>query len=866
MTRKTLLLPVFIFSQLIAVAQNPHPTTAPRPRRMPAPLGTSSSCDSNTSEIVYGGFATDLASYIINTSDGGYLLIGYTTSFTAGGYDGYIVKLSSHGIAQWSRTYGGTGDDEFSIGIQTADGGYLLGGYTTSYGDPADAWLVKTDANGNMQWSKKYGDGNPYGERLYDLIQTADGGYAFCGDHKFIPGIVDAMVVRLDANGNLLWAQGFDSGGSDESSGLCEDRDSLVVSAFYQSATGYDAVLMKLEEKAGNIAWLNSWDFDNRTNRFGIVNLLADGYLINGVNSDGYGVTNPWENVTKTDFNGNLIYVQELHTSPTTMNGAMSPTADGGYVIENYDLPWNPRADIYFTKVLKDGNIDWSRSYPQSGEQQLAWILPTQDSGFAGLASTDNIQFTGQGVGGFNHLLVIKTDSAGHTTGCPNAGVTASIRNPVVTNLTYNWATVYNIAFNPNLSITPTVGSPVTVDSILCQYHFVCLGLQLTGPDSVCNWENPILYGIIGDSACGSVQWSIDSNYADIVAQAGSTVQLQYKQPGTVTLYGQIVNSCSNLQDSLSIRVIRTTPVFLGDDTSFCAGGSILLNAGSGFQAYAWSNGDTTQQILASTSGVYWVQALNPSSACLSADTITVDVFPAPVVNIGPDTTICQDSTYKFSAGNGFSSYLWQDSSTNPFDLASQPGTYWVVVTDVNGCTASDTARILGVDANPKDFLRPAAEVCSQGQLPIEVSAIGTWSAYLWSNGPTAPIDTITVPGGYWLQVTNEAGCTARDSITVTGKECPLGIFFPNAFTPGNGGKNDIFRPIVYAELSKFFMAVYNRWGARVYETTDPSAGWDGTFNGRPQGKGAYVWYAQYQLQSGRGQVTVQKGTVMLIR
>src|ERR1700683_490492 len=182
MTRKILLLILLIVSRLIVYGQL--------------------SCGVFTAEELYGGSNNDYGSFIITTSDGGNLLIGYTNSFGNGGNDGYLVKLNNQGVIQWSKAYGGPNDDEFAIGIQTSDGGYLLGGYTTSYGDPADAWLVKIDANGNLQWSKKYGDGNPYGERLNDLIQTADGGYAFCGDHKFIPGIVDAMVVKVDANGN----------------------------------------------------------------------------------------------------------------------------------------------------------------------------------------------------------------------------------------------------------------------------------------------------------------------------------------------------------------------------------------------------------------------------------------------------------------------------------------------------------------------------------------------------------------------------------------------------------------------------------------------------------------------------------------
>lgn len=857
MPRKILLLFVFVLFQFIVYGQR---VTTLGLHQTPIRLGMPDTCSISTSEQLYGGPGNDYATFLINTSDGGTLSIGYTNSFGAGGYDGYIIKLDNLGGVQWSKAYGGPSDDEFTVGRQTADGGYILAGYTTSYGDPADAWLVKVDANGNLQWSGKYGDGNPWGERIWDLIQTADGGYAFDGDHKYIPGVVDAMVVRVDANGNLLWAKGFDSGGSDESAGIYEDRDSLVVSAFYQSATGYDAVLMKLEETAGNIAWLQSWDFDGRTNRVGYVYPTAGGYLVEGVNSDGYGVLNPWPFAMKTDFNGNLNFIEETHVTPLAMNGFIYPTADSGYIIEHSDLEWNPiNADVFMTKVQKDGTIDWSRSYPQPGYQQPAGVVPAPGGGYTSLA------FTNQG-GANYHFMTIKTDSAGLTSGCPYVTNTAINRVPVVTDLTYSWASVYSIAFNPATAITPVVTNAVTGDTALCLDITYCKDLTLTGVDTICNMQAPQTYDAIRDSGCVSpVQWTVDPAHATILTQTDSTVQLQYLQTGAVTLYGQITSVCGILQDSLQIQVYQPTPIALGNDTSFCEGGMVVLDAGPGFATYSWSNGQVAEQIIDSVSGTVWVSAVNASSRCISSDTIAITVLPSPIVQLGPDITICQDSTHKFDAGSGDSLYLWQDGSTNSYDYGSTPGTYRVTVTGQNGCSITDSARILALAPNPKDFLEPTAMICSKGQLPIDVTAIGRWAGYLWSTGSTEPTITISSPGQYWLRVTSDAGCSATDTIDIGGKACPFGIFFPNAFTPNNG-TNFLFRPIVYAVLDKFYMAVYNRWGVMVFETTDPSRGWDGTFNGQPQPNGTYVWYAQYQLESGHGEVTVQKGTVMLLR
>lgn len=852
MTKYTLLLFPLILLSLALFGQQ-------HSLRKPIPLGSPVICQSSTFDRLYGGSGADYASNLIPTSDSGYLLIGYTNSFGAGNFDGYAVRVDKLGNVQWSKTYGGTGDDQFNTACQTADGGYILAGYTTSYGDPADGWLVKIDAAGNLQWSKKYGDGNPYGERIFNIIQTADGGYAFCGDHKYIPGIVDAMLVRTDANGNLLWARGFDSGGSDECPGVLEDNDSLVVAAFYQTGTGYDATVMKIEETAGNIAWQKTWDFDSRTNRIGILFRQPDGYLITGVNSDGYGITNPYQNILKIDFNGNFVYDHELRTTPNTMNGAVFPTSDGGYVVENFNYSFNPATDIFMTKVAKDGTIDWAKTYPQPGQQSPASVLPAPDGGYAALAYSDQ--------SGNSDLLFIKTDSTGTTNGCTTVSVTAVNRDPVVTNENYTWSSQYAIAFKPTLPVTPVVTDQSTVVSTLCQSLDYCVDLHLSGTDSICDPAKTVSYKAIRDSGCTSpVQWSVDNAYANIVSQTDSTIRLQFRQPGSVMLYGRIIGSCSIAQDSMPIMIFQPKPIFLGNDTTFCPGDSVLLNAGSGFQSYAWNTGDTASRIVASKGNIYSVAAVYPGSGCISKDTIAVSVYPQPVVNIGPDTTICRDSLYTFRAGGGFTTYTWQDGSSGPSFVAGQAGAYWVAVTDQDGCSASDTARILAVAENPKNFLDATSEICSEGQLPLQLNAIGTWRQYQWSDGSAGAATTIVAPGQYWLQVTNEAGCTARDTISVSAKECPLGIFFPNAFSPNHDGNNDVYRAIVYASLDKFYLAVFDRWGAKIFETTDPFIGWDGTFNGQLENAGTYVYFARYQVHGAKGSETVRKGTILLIR
>lgn len=148
----------------------------------------------------YGGPLNESACMVWPTNDGGYAIAAITNSYGAGGHDAWLLKTDATGNLQWNKTYGGTGEDMAWIVWQTADGGYLIGGSTTSFGAGShDAWLTKTDANGNMLWNKTYGGA---GNEFIDIIiRTSDGGYAMAGyTDSFGAGSTDLWLIKTDAN------------------------------------------------------------------------------------------------------------------------------------------------------------------------------------------------------------------------------------------------------------------------------------------------------------------------------------------------------------------------------------------------------------------------------------------------------------------------------------------------------------------------------------------------------------------------------------------------------------------------------------------------------------------------------------------
>lgn len=162
--------------------------------------------DPNGTELwskTFGGIGSDYGHSVRQTSDGGYIVSGYTGSFGAGANDVYLVKTDQNGNELWSRAFGGTGTDDGNSVQETLDNGYIIAGVTKSFGEGYDVYLVKTDSNGNVLWTKAFGgSGSDYG---YSVQQTADGGYIIAGETgSYGAGGGDIFLIKTDPDGNAL--------------------------------------------------------------------------------------------------------------------------------------------------------------------------------------------------------------------------------------------------------------------------------------------------------------------------------------------------------------------------------------------------------------------------------------------------------------------------------------------------------------------------------------------------------------------------------------------------------------------------------------------------------------------------------------
>jgi hypothetical protein len=274
----------------------------------------------------YGGIDQDWAQALVQTGDGGYALAGSTNSFGAGWYDFWLVKTDVNGNAQWNKTYGGAGNDQAWALVQTNDEGYAIAGYTTSFGVGGnDFWLVKTDSAGNVQWNKTYGGTN--GDDAYALVQTVDGGYAMAGPtESFGAGSSDFWLVKTDADGSMQWNKTFGGISTDGATALVQAYDGgyALACRTYSFGAGSGDFWLVRTDADGTMQWSETYGGTSCDEAWALVKTSDGGYAMAGyTQSHGAGGNDFW--LIKTDAELGLAWVDSAADTITLYRGATDP-------------------------------------------------------------------------------------------------------------------------------------------------------------------------------------------------------------------------------------------------------------------------------------------------------------------------------------------------------------------------------------------------------------------------------------------------------------------------------------------------------------------------------------------------------------
>jgi hypothetical protein len=358
----------------------------------------------------FGGKGEERGYCVQETIDGGYIISGFTNSFGAGRFDIWLIKTDSMGNKLWDKTFGGK-DDDFGYSVQeTMDGGYIIAGSTRSYGKGGfDIWLIKTDSMGNKLWDKTLG-GSGY-DFSYSVQETIDGDYVIAGSTaSYGAGGFDIWLIKTDSAGNKLWDKTF--GGKGEERGYCfqetiEGDYVIVGSTNSFGAGGYDVWLVKTDY-LGN----EDWDitFGEAKNDFGyfVQETIDGGYIIAGsTTSHGAGGADIW--LVKVGYEGDVIWNSKIGGVEDDVAFSVQPTSDGGYILAGWTSSFGAgNSDAWLVKTNSAGGEVWNATFGGAGEDWAVSAWPTPDGSYILAGGTDSF-----GGGGF-YAWLIKTDNVGH--------------------------------------------------------------------------------------------------------------------------------------------------------------------------------------------------------------------------------------------------------------------------------------------------------------------------------------------------------------------------------------------------------------------------------------------------------------------
>jgi hypothetical protein len=365
-----------------------------------------------TFQRTYGGTDREYGFSVTQTADGGYVIAGWTESFGAGGGDGWLIKTDASGDTIWTQIYGGTRYDAGKSVAQTTDGGYVIAGWTESFGAGArDLWLIKTDAAGDTVWTRTYGGTNEdYG---YSVAQTTDGGYIITGyTESFGAGRADVWLIKTDASGDTVWTHTYGGTDTDRGESVQQTADGGYIIAGHTWSFGagsYDFYLVRTNT-LGDTVWTRTFGDTAADWGKSVVQTADSGYVIIGwTRSFGAGECDVY--LVKTNTNGDTMWTRTFGGPDLDCGYSVLQSADGGYVIAGGTRSFGAGGgDVYLVKTNANGDIIWNRTYGGTNFDDGLSVAHTADGGYAIAGYTESFG------AGEEDIWLIKTDSAGNAT------------------------------------------------------------------------------------------------------------------------------------------------------------------------------------------------------------------------------------------------------------------------------------------------------------------------------------------------------------------------------------------------------------------------------------------------------------------
>lgn len=748
-------------------------------------------------------------------SDHGFATLGFLND-TFNGSEGQLLRFDCTGKILWGKRLGFSGSPtNTNAGIVETPEGDIVFSFNLGTGFFRASILVgRISKDGQTKWMKRIGNSTEFGR---DIVQTPDGGFVIVGStatHGTDNLADDIYLVKLDADGNVLWSRtyGTPAGTYDEAFAVKIDQQQrIIVTGRCIADTTFQAFILQADE-SGNPLRFKTYGYHNqRTNAFDLLVDREGHYLITGFTTlleDNHASSENDAFLIKVDSTLQVVFANVYEVSAgddrSTIGEGLALLDDGSYAIgvsslafslHNVNFPNAPNKNALYV-INKNGSIRKIFLYNQHGSQYTRVRKSSRGSVLIGgfsRAYTDRNHSQG---------LIIRTDNQ-FMSGCYDLDVTpeVSLYQPTwqVADYSYQTRTGVRIINYQN------VFDSSTTEHVLCE-EIPVLTPDFNIPDSACV-GNVRLDDL--SSGPGQGFWIINQ---DTLHVDGST-DYEFSQEGTYKITRVLRFECIEKSISKNLHIqngfVDTT------DASICFGSSLNFK------------GQTYDQ-----SGVYTKKIASGNGGCDSLFVLRLNVYKADTVE--ERHTFCGESTQVY--GKTYNRSLE--------DL--------VVLKNASGCDS------LVIQLKVSKTYQPSSEV-------IELDTVFFCDSFLFMG------HRFVQPGNYKQYAFDTLDdCQIQFLNMVLVNDCNC-LLFPNAFTPDNGDAvNNDFRPFLVCPkiITDYTLQVYGRWGEKLFSSLDPTKGWDGRQNGKSLPPDTYMYQCQYTLRYSE-EISVQrtvKGNITLLR
>ncbi|MCX7862479.1 MAG: gliding motility-associated C-terminal domain-containing protein [Bacteroidales bacterium] len=706
---------------------------------------------------------------LIRTSDGGYIMCGTRKT------DAFVMKLDASGNVSWSKTYYISGASyHFLKNIkQTSDGGYIAVGYMRNAStDSLDAFIVKITSNGTLSWGGRWNNQTVNSDDSFiDVAEDQGNGFVAVGYTSQVFGADttwDALIVKFNTNGTIGWSNVLGDNNQDEEASVIikQGNNFYIAGNTTQGALGTDFFFMEMST-SGTQNWTRRFGYGLADLMFKILPTSTGFSLVGGEITMG-------GNIVKADFNSSGQYITNTGYAyggswAFPVNVDAQKTTDNGWIMGVMSIEY-----AYY--LLKANAAGSTGCYENTFNPTITTFTFTQDA-FTGTYST-NVTSGNPSVS-TGSFTVSQTVTDCQFVPCDTPVVSITPTNPTicqgqsvtltasgsngsgpVTSWSWNTGqTTASINVSPSstttYTVTGTVGScpsqPVQVTVTVNPVPSV----SISGNNNICQGQSTTLTATGG----GTYTWS-----------NGVTGPTNIVNPSSTTTYTVTVTNTYNCTNTASVQVtVNPLPnASINGPSSVCSGQNVSLTA-SGGDTYLWNNGSTANplNLNPTSSATYSVTVTNSSTGCSSTASHSITVNPNPIVAIAGDTIICEGYSTTLTASGG-NSYIWSNGATTPSITVTPPlGTSIYTVTVTNTSTSCYTVRNVTVQvvSAPNASISGNNAICP-GQSTTLTASGGT--TYLWSTGNTTASIQVSPTSTTTYTVSVYAGtCFSTASIQV---------------------------------------------------------------------------------------------------